>query len=69
LSQAEEGTLTALNLASNSWQVSIARKQLKEIRVLKQSCVRNVEWTKPLLAPALVLSAMLLAIFAFMMWT
>jgi hypothetical protein len=69
LNPAEAGTLKALNLASNSWQVSIARKQLQEIRALKQSCVRNVEWTKPLLPPVLVVSAMLLAIFAFMMWT
>ena len=68
LNKAEEHTLKALNLASNSWQLSIARKQLQEIRTLKQSCVRNVEWTKPLTAPALVLSAMLLAIFVAMMW-
>ena len=69
LNKAEEYTLKALNLASNSWQLSIARKQLQEIRTLKQSCVRNVEWTKPLTVPALVFSAMLLAVFAVMMWT
>jgi len=68
LNKAEEHTLKALNLASNSWQLSIARKQLQEIRTLKQSCVRNVEWTKPLTAPALVVSAMLLAVFVLMMW-
>jgi hypothetical protein len=69
LNRAEEHTLRALALASNGWQLSIARKQLQEIRTLKHACVRNVEWTKPLTAPALVLSAMLLAIFAVMMWT
>jgi tetratricopeptide (TPR) repeat protein len=69
LNKAEEQTLKALNVAINPWQRSIARKQLQTIRALKHACVRNVEWTKPLTAPALVLSAMLLAIFAFMMWT
>ena len=68
LNKAEEQTLKALNLVSNGWQLSIARKQLQEIRALKHSCVRNVEWTKPLTAPVLVLSAMLLVIFATMMW-
>jgi hypothetical protein len=68
LNKAEEHTLKALNLASNGWQLSIARQQLLDIRTLKQSCVRNVEWTKPLITPALVLSAMLIVIFATMMW-
>jgi hypothetical protein len=68
LNKAEEHTLKALSLASTGWQVSVARKQLQEIRTLKHSCVRNVEWTKPLTAPALVLSAMFIVIFATMMW-
>ena len=68
LNRAEEETRKALNLAVDSWQLSIARKQLQEIRTLKHTCVRNVEWTKPLGMPALVLSAMLLVIFATMMW-
>jgi tetratricopeptide (TPR) repeat protein len=68
LNKAEEHTLKALNLASNSWELSIARKQLQEIRTLKRSSVRNVEWTKPLTAPALVLSGMLLVVFAIMIW-
>jgi len=68
LNRAEEETLKALPLAANRWQLSIARKQLQDIRALKQNCVRNVEWTKSLGAPALVLSAMLLVIFVAMMW-
>ena len=68
LNRAEEETRKALDLATNSWQLSIARKQLQEIRTLKHACVRNVEWSKPLTAPALVLSAMLLVVFAAMMW-
>src|SRR6185436_10994302 len=68
LNRAEEETLKALPLAANRWQLAIARKQLQDIRGLKQSCVRNVEWTKSLRAPVMVLSVMLLAIFAAMMW-
>jgi tetratricopeptide (TPR) repeat protein len=63
LNRAEEETLKALTLANNHWQLSVARKQLQDIRTLKQGCVRNVEWTKPLAAPAVVLSLMLLVIF------
>lgn len=69
LNKAEEETVKALNAAVNGWQLSIARKQLQEIRSLKHASVRNVEWTKPLTAPVLVLSGMLLAVVAVMMWT
>jgi tetratricopeptide (TPR) repeat protein len=68
LNKAEEETLKALTLANDRWQLSVARKQLQDIRALKQGCVRNVEWTKPLTAPALVLSLMLLVIFVTMAW-
>ena len=68
LNRAEEETRRALDLAADTWQLSIARKQLQEIRTLKHTAVRNVEWTKPLGMPALVLSAMILVIFATMMW-
>jgi tetratricopeptide (TPR) repeat protein len=68
LNRAEAETLQALALASNRWQMSIARKQLQDIRTLKNGCVRNVEWTKPLTAPVLVLSLLLLAVFVAMVW-
>ena len=68
LNKAEEETRRATDLAQNPIQLAIARKQMKDIRELKHTCVRNVEWTKPLTMPALVLSAMLLVIFATMMW-
>ena len=68
LNRAEEETLKALNLATDRWQLSLARKQLQEVRTLKQSCVRNVEWTKPLTGPLLVLSAMFLLMFVIMTW-
>jgi len=68
LNRAEEETLKALTLAGNHWQLSLARKQLQEIRALKNGCVRNVEWTKPLTAPVLVLSLLLLVVFVTMIW-
>jgi hypothetical protein len=68
LNKAEDETLKALTLARDHWQLSLARKQLHDVRSLKHGCVRNVEWTKPLTVPALVLSVMLLAIFAAMVW-
>jgi tetratricopeptide (TPR) repeat protein len=68
LNKAEEGTRKALNLANDAWQLSIARQQLQKIRTLKQSCVRNVEWTKSLGPPAFAFAGMLLFIFVAMMW-
>jgi hypothetical protein len=68
LNKAEDETLKALALARDRWQLSIAKKQLHDVRSLKQGCVRNVEWTKPLTMPALVFSVMLLVIFAAMAW-
>ena len=68
LNRAEEETRKAADLANNPFQLALARQQMKEIRVLQHSSVRNVEWTKPLTAPAVVLSAMLVLIFVAMMW-
>ena len=68
LPKAEDETLKAVGLAQNAWQLSLARKQLQEIRKLRHESVRNVDWTKPLTAPALVFSAMILLMFVTMMW-
>jgi tetratricopeptide (TPR) repeat protein len=68
LNRAEEETRKALSLAKDPRQVSIARRQLQEIRTLKHSCVRNVEWSKSLLTPTVALAGMMLVIFAVMMW-
>lgn len=68
LNRAEEETRRAAELAANPFQLAIARKQMKEIRTLKHSSVRNVEWTKPLTIPAVVLSAMLGLLFVVMIW-
>jgi tetratricopeptide (TPR) repeat protein len=68
LNRAEEETRRAAELAGTPMQLAIARKQMKEIRELQHSSVRNVEWTKPLKVPALVLTAMLGLVFILMSW-
>ena len=68
LNKAEEETRRAAELAENPLQLAIARKQIKEIRTLKHSCVRNVHFTKPLTVPALVFSAGIIAMFVVMLW-
>jgi tetratricopeptide (TPR) repeat protein len=55
LDAAEEETLIALDLASNSWHVSLARKQLSEIRRLRREGSHKPQWSKPLLWPVVVL--------------
>ena len=55
LDSAEEETLKALELAANSWHVSLARKQLSEIRRLKREGSHKPQWSKPLLWPVATL--------------
>lgn len=59
LDKAEQETLAALDLALNSWHVSLARKQLSEIRRLKREGTQKPAWTKSLKLPALALATML----------
>jgi tetratricopeptide (TPR) repeat protein len=68
LNKAEEETRRATELAENPLQLAIARRQMKEIRALQHTAVRNVHFTKPLTVPTLVLSAMVAAVFVIMMW-
>ena len=49
---AERETLKAADLASNSWELSLARAQLLEIRKLMRESTQKPEWTKPLATPA-----------------
>ncbi len=58
LIRAEEETLKASELAGNGWELSLARKQLLEIRRLMREGSQKPEWTKPLTTPALWLAAM-----------
>jgi hypothetical protein len=68
LQRAEEETLKAVDLAETPWQLSIARRQLQEVRSLRRQSVRDVAWTKPLTTPVLVLSGMMVLLFAVMLW-
>jgi len=62
LIRAEQETLKAAELATNSWELSLARKQLLEIRKLTREGTQKPEWTKPLGTPALWLLAMTVAL-------
>jgi hypothetical protein len=55
LKRAEQETIKALNLAGNGWELSLARKQLQEIRKLWREGTQKPEWNKPLRAPTLAL--------------
>src|SRR5439155_18638556 len=68
LNRAEQETRRAADLAENPFQLALARRQMKEIRSLLHTSVRNVEWTKPLTTPALVFAGMIAAMFVIMLW-
>ena len=58
LLRAEEETLKAVHLAQNAWELSLARKQLQEIRRLIHDGTQKPAWTKSLKVPTMVLAAM-----------
>jgi hypothetical protein len=58
LLRAEEETLKAVHLAGNAWELSLARKQLAEIRRLKREGTQKPAWTKPLNVPVVMLVLM-----------
>ena len=69
LPRAEEETSKALKLAANTWELSLARKQLADIRDRIRQGTQKPEWTKPLRTPTLALVAlfgMLSALFVFL---
>src|SRR5208282_5363435 len=51
--RAEQETLAALELASNNWELSVARRQLSEIRRLTRKGLTRPLWTKALKIPAI----------------
>ncbi|HWD98710.1 MAG TPA: hypothetical protein VG345_06725 [Bryobacteraceae bacterium] len=55
LLKAEAETLRALNLAEDAWELSLARRQLQEIRKLMREGTQKPEWVKPLRLPAVCL--------------
>ena len=68
LIRAEQETLKASELASNSLELSLARKQLFEIRKLMREGTQKPEWTKSLTRPALFLLAMTLFLCLLVNW-
>ena len=66
LTRAEALTTTALNLATNGWQISLARKQLQEIRALSRNSARNLTWKMPLGGPAVLAAALVIATLVFL---
>jgi tetratricopeptide (TPR) repeat protein len=60
LERAEEETRKAVDLAGSAWELSLARRQLSEIRRLKREGTQKPAWTKPLAAPALMVALMVL---------
>lgn len=54
LRRAEEETLKALELAGNTWQLSLARAQLKEIRQMLRKGHERPALTRAFASPALV---------------
>jgi hypothetical protein len=65
---AESETLHALELARNGWELSLARKQLAEIRRLRREGTQKPAWTKPLIAPALCLMLMFILLSLAAVW-
>ena len=61
LQRAEKETIKALDLAGNAWELSLARKQLQEIRRLMREGTQKPEWNKPLRRPSLALMMMMVA--------
>jgi len=68
LARAEQETIKAADLASNAWELSLARGQLREIRKLMREGTQKPEWTKPLAAPAFLLLAMTVILCVAVYW-
>jgi hypothetical protein len=68
LERAEDETRKAVDLAGNAWELSLARKQLAEIRRLKREGTQKPEWTKPLTAPVVMLVLMTVIAGILLVW-
>jgi hypothetical protein len=68
LVKAELETLRAVDLAGNTFELSLARKQLQEIRRLMREGTQKPEWTKPLAAPAVWLALMAIVLCLGVYW-
>jgi len=69
LDRAEAETTRAIELAGTSWELSIARRQLSEIRRLRREGTQKPTWSKSLKLPVIGFVALLMAIsWFFMAW-
>jgi len=68
LVRAEQETLKAADLATNSWELGLARKQLQEIRRLMREGTQKPEWSRPLAVPALWLAALTMILCLVVYW-
>jgi tetratricopeptide (TPR) repeat protein len=68
LTRAEQETLRALDLARNSWELGLARKQLQEIRKLMREGTQKPEWSKPLRVPVFCLLALTIILCLTVYW-
>ncbi len=66
LERAEAETLKAVNLAGNGWELSLARKQLQDIRQKRREGTQRPEWNKPLKTPAICMVALMTILSLFM---
>ena len=62
LGRAETETLKAVDLAGNGWELSLARKQLQDIRQKRREGTQKPEWNKPLKRPAVAFLALTVAL-------
>jgi len=69
INSAEQETTRALHLAGNGWELSLARRQLSEIRQLRRKGLTRPLWMKSLKAPAIGFLLLLLgASWMYMVW-
>jgi hypothetical protein len=60
LVRAEEETVKALKLARNAWEVSMAGRQLQQIRYLIREGSQKATWKTPVISPAVALALLLI---------
>lgn len=68
LPRAEEETSKAIELANGNWELSMARRQLQEIRRLIREGTQKPAWTKPLTLPVMGLLLFVTTVSVVMLW-
>jgi tetratricopeptide (TPR) repeat protein len=61
--RAEAETAAALDLAGNNWELSLARRQLSEVRKLRRKGLTRPLWAKSLKSPVIGFLLLLLGVF------